>query len=660
MPVTPKTGFCNSSRDKGLQPKSRNFSDPRSKFFDPNPAADQGETEKPTTTTTTTTTTRTTTTTTITTTTTTMPESLNTFLQTHPYKKVDCLKHLCSELKLSGKGVAETLRTRIIDHIGDNADLEAKVRQAASKFKTTATTATTGATETTAKTAAHYPMSPIIQILKGITPRKSRRTRTESIELFTQNGESECEDTEKSLLEKSILEEIDEFHGMYNEVVEDRTGNREKESNAQKHAKTIQDDTLWYDDNTREQLHLNIKKLEYLVEQSIHIVSAKDAQIEAKDAQIAALEGHLTTAVSTSAKLLEKHEEDNKQTQEKIDRLEELITNEIKEKKEERKKVEDHLSCTNNKLQNTLEKLQEAQCKLDSHHKDMKEMLQSVTHKDKNYPQSQPSSSIHTRLQQIADTPTAATPIQPPAPPIAPAAPTTHDRQTPPSGTSETVLIIGDSNTKHFVPKLIHEEKEVVIESRYTLEQAMSDVPHRANPQKVSDIVMLTGINNIKRPNANIPETIGKVDDVCRKYSSKFPNAKIHIGSVAPTNSKHIDFNAQLKNLANSRNAPFIPVDAMLDEYTGQLKQNMVLPNDIHYTKKGVSVLAKEVKRSIYGNYKPRHQLQHTTSAYPYPGNHFPPATTSINNTNLSQASSNPRHEMVNILNMAMSCLSGM
>ena len=64
--MTPKTGFCNSSRDKGLQPKSRNFSDPRSKFSDPNPAADQGETEKPTTTTTTTTT-RTTTTTTITT-----------------------------------------------------------------------------------------------------------------------------------------------------------------------------------------------------------------------------------------------------------------------------------------------------------------------------------------------------------------------------------------------------------------------------------------------------------------------------------------------------------------------------------------------------------------------------------------------------------------
>ena len=43
-----------------------------------------------------------------------MAISLNSFLQTHPYKRKDYLEHICGFLKISRNGTAETLRARIV------------------------------------------------------------------------------------------------------------------------------------------------------------------------------------------------------------------------------------------------------------------------------------------------------------------------------------------------------------------------------------------------------------------------------------------------------------------------------------------------------------------------------------------------------------------
>ena len=53
--------------------------------------------------------------------------SLGSFLQTHPYKRKDCLEHICKTLKLSTNGIVETLRSRIIDHVDGKTDLKDKV-----------------------------------------------------------------------------------------------------------------------------------------------------------------------------------------------------------------------------------------------------------------------------------------------------------------------------------------------------------------------------------------------------------------------------------------------------------------------------------------------------------------------------------------------------
>ena len=64
-----------------------------------------------------------------------MPESLSTFLQTHPYKKIESLRHICVALGISGNGIAETMRNRILDHIGENEERDNHVRELAIKYK---------------------------------------------------------------------------------------------------------------------------------------------------------------------------------------------------------------------------------------------------------------------------------------------------------------------------------------------------------------------------------------------------------------------------------------------------------------------------------------------------------------------------------------------
>ena len=110
--------------------------------------------------------------------------------------------------------------------------------------------------------------------------------------------------------------------------------------------------------------------------------------------------------------------------------------------------------------------------------------------------------------------------------------------------------------------------------------------------------MLITGINSIKHDHASIPAVIDEMDRTCAAYHRHFPNARIHVGSIAPSNKKHVEYNRQLRDLAFKRQAPFISVDAMFDRSTGQLQNDML--NGIHYTSKGIRILAKEIKRSLY------------------------------------------------------------
>ena len=109
---------------------------------------------------------------------------------------------------------------------------------------------------------------------------------------------------------------------------------------------------------------------------------------------------------------------------------------------------------------------------------------------------------------------------------------------------------------------------------------------------------MMTGINDLISRKREIPETIDNVDSACKKYQHKFPNAIIHLGSVAPINEKCIQYNSYLQDLAAKRQVPFISTEGTFDEQSGKVKFGHL--HGIHYTQKGIRPLAKQIKRSLY------------------------------------------------------------
>ena len=221
---------------------------------------------------------------------------------------------------------------------------------------------------------------------------------------------------------------------------------------------------------------------------------------------------------------------------------------------------------------------------------------------------------------------------------------------------------------------MLHPQKNVVIQQRYTLNQVTTDMPQVDNPQKVSDIVVLTSFNDIRQPNTTVPEILKKLDETCQSVSAAYPNSAIHVGGVPPINEKMIDYNNELRTLVNDRQANFIPMESMLDENTGMIQSDIMKKHDrLHFTGKGLKTMAKEVKRSLYGYYRqkrsgPRHgsdmkrpsstNNRSPTNSRPTMANNGIKRPYSTNQSTNNQSMKDPRQTMANFLNMAMSCLN--
>ena len=95
-----------------------------------------------------------------------MPGSINSFLQTHPNKRKDYLEHICEYLKLSPNGTVDTLRSRIVDHIERNADMDEKVRELASQYKSSE--AKKGKNQNGTPNP-QYPLTPLVLIANSAT-----------------------------------------------------------------------------------------------------------------------------------------------------------------------------------------------------------------------------------------------------------------------------------------------------------------------------------------------------------------------------------------------------------------------------------------------------------------------------------------------------------
>ena len=167
------------------------------------------------------------------------------------------------------------------------------------------------------------------------------------------------------------------------------------------------------------------------------------------------------------------------------------------------------------------------------------------------------------------------------------------------------IIIIGHSNTKYMKPDLIHHEKKVSVETCYYLEDAIKKQgPMRQEPDKVTDFVVMTGLNDSKDVKTPVSTVMNRMQQTCQKYEQRFKNAQIYVAAVAPVNPKQRNLNNQLKEYADNQGYEFVDNNALFDKDSGHLRDKML--DGIHYTKLGFSHVAGQLKRKLYSKDNPK------------------------------------------------------
>ena len=642
-----------------------------------------------------------------------MPEALSTFLLTPPYKNKEYLKHICDKLKLSNEGFAEPLRERIIKHVGNNKKLDNKVREIARKLK---------------KKKHSMPLTPTVHVLRGSSPTRVRLRANSTATSTPSLSRTDLFETEDEL-ERSIIEKLDEAEEMHDKLVRlkgnknfpggdiegivdddgdddddddddlddddsDVDGDDEDDDEAKgdgvdvvasdsagddaSHSKDDGDRNSAISSQTTTGKEVNdsskIKILESLLEKAMSVVKAKDKQIKTQERHIESLETSIAQVVSATNQLMAKHGDEYEGIKASLLQLKDQTTD------------------TGKKLDETVLQIRQAETKISTDIRDINRAIQKMNYSAQSTsatssatssatfsatssatsaamgasqnisaPPLNNNANLEQRLRNVANA--NAAPGTTTAAPAAHAAPST----TAAKDTPKSILIIGDSNTRDLDPKLLHEEKRVIIERKATLIKAINEIHTIPDPGDVSDVVLLLGLNDLRPDNVTVLDVIHKVDTAGQAYSRKFPNAKIHVGGVAPANDKCIDFNEQLKVMTDEKQVPFISVDPMFDRDSlvgnrrpnlSDLRTNMVKKNDVHYTSAGVATFAKEIKRSLYG-YKrksnPRHFIHRNADPRPFP-QFANGSKTMQHNAGLSDA----RGAIASFLNMAMAQLGSL
>jgi hypothetical protein len=219
----------------------------------------------------------------------------------------------------------------------------------------------------------------------------------------------------------------------------------------------------------------------------------------------------------------------------------------------------------------------------------------------------------------------------------------------------ESVIVLHDSNGKNIRGAELFRAKNVIMEQRNTAKQALNQVPQIPNPMQVSDVVIMTGLNDSKSINEKIETTVQTELDLITKYCKVFKNARFHLTCVPPSTTKQELLNTQLEQLAKRLQISFISSKPFYDRESAVVRHGILHQNDkYHYDDLGTRTLAKQIKLSLHSRAVTTIHTQHIHTQHQQenaPNNrntiqhqHIPPLmerqpTTEINRT--SQSASN-------------------
>jgi hypothetical protein len=94
--------------------------------------------------------------------------------------------------------------------------------------------------------------------------------------------------------------------------------------------------------------------------------------------------------------------------------------------------------------------------------------------------------------------------------------------------------------------------------TRYLIDDALKNPPTCRSPEQISDVIILTGLNNSTKMNESVTDIVQKELNMITAYSKIFPRARFHIGPVAPVTQKQVLLNRHLEILAKKNQIPFI------------------------------------------------------------------------------------------------------
>ena len=355
------------------------------------------------------------------------------------------------------------------------------------------------------------------------------------------------------------------------------------------------------------------QRMHFLVDRAMEAGAVKDSQLDVMKAQF-------SDVVKVTGQMIEKHEtymaeivQQTQQTNQMVSKLKEEVQsyNRKVEQLEVTIKERDH------KLEQVIKQVKQSESHVSTQIDDVKKGIKELKKQKPTLetqdptlvpspigtatvPTPAPTAGAATLAGVPESTAVAPTTIgpQPPPPAAGTALPATGNRSREAELIKEVVLVIADSNGTHLNPALLHDSKKVVIEERKSWEAALNHVPKLPNPDRVTDIILATGTLNVMRDNQPISSVLNVVDATGKKYHSTFPNATIHLGSIAPANERCVNYNFHLQGLAAEREAPFISTDGIFDERSGRVKPNFL--NGMYFSKTGIRPFAKQIKRSLY------------------------------------------------------------
>ena len=621
-----------------------------------------------------------------------MPKSIKSLLTTHPFKLKTSLEHICSKLKLPTDGTVPLLRKRILTHVKENRSSEERVRKISMDYKIKHPKTPNHKRPRSEKMV--HPLSPLVRVGNQTQPNSSTATAQQASpqatsvkQIFSQPfsqpdlfAESQ-ENGNRRLSIAEVTQKIDEFseilqlEGIADKLISDDDNENEVSDDDDddcddddENESYIEDDVFHATENAR---FPYVQSPFTHLEQSFWYENGlKENAFVLIDKRIQSLQEHFDKSIRS---LTLKHEEEINKIGQKLNQANDCM----KILRDDHRDKEKHLQKQISELSDQVKALQNKQPHLLPNPAISTAPLEieMISSPEIEIPQTEAITTQAITVNHGLESnvsPTQATanngvlplpaneaiPSQDPSPPTNEPSSTDNQVSNPPNPQElprkkPDIIVIADSNGKYLDPKLLHDHKNVTIEKRYFINKAKNEIPVHNDPENVSDIVMLTGINDLKYD--DIPVVLNKLDQTCHRYQSAFPNSKIHIGGVAPANPKCIQYNFHLENLADERQVPFIPNDELIDASTGVAKTGMVEPNDIHYTKKGLRTYAKHIKRSLYG-YKRRQNIPRPNPPSGSPPIH-PSNSPSLNQNHAQFIHPGQVHAIKNLFNMALSFL---